>query len=91
MFRIWRGLLVFLLLAASAVQAQTFTYTTNADQLSVTITGYSGPDGPVAIPASINSLTVTTIGEAAFENNNSPTSVTIPESVTTLLSNTAWI
>ena len=44
-------------------QAQ-FDYTTNYG--SITITGYSGPGGAVAIPDTINDLPVTGIGERAF-------------------------
>jgi hypothetical protein len=80
----WPVLLGSLLLAASAqVQAQ-FTYTTNADGMSATITGYSGLGGDVTIPTNINGLTVTTVGSNAFFACDSLTNVTIPGSVTNL-------
>src|SRR5271157_1662360 len=90
----WPVLLVLLCLAApAAVQAQ-FTYTntdgsiygysTNADGVSLTITGYTGPPWAVTIPTNLNGLTVTNIGANAFQNKSSLTSVTIPGSVTNI-------
>jgi len=70
-----------LLLAAQATQAQ-FTYITNNG--AIIITGYTGPGGPVTIPASTNGLPVTAIeGPAGFENKGI-TSVAIPGSVTNI-------
>ncbi len=43
-------LLLFLLVAPSAVQAQ-YDYVTNADGVSVTITYYTGPIGNITIPS----------------------------------------
>jgi TolB-like protein len=51
---------------------------------SVTITKYIGSAASVTIPASIGGLPVTVIGENAFSNYKSLTSVTIPLSVTTI-------
>ncbi len=64
----------------AVAQAQ-FDYTTNADGISITITGYSGSGGAVIIPATIGSLSVTGIGESAFNGLTALTSVTIPDSV----------
>ena len=61
-------------------QAQ-FSETTNAGK--ITITGYSGPD-TVVIPSAINGHSVTKIGDGAFSNLTSLTSVTIPVSVTSI-------
>ncbi len=61
-----------------------FTYTTNADGVTLTITGYTGPGGAVAIPSTINGLPVTSIGTNAFNANKSVTDVTIPNSVTSI-------
>ena len=72
---------LFLLALPAVVQAQ-FTFTTNNG--SITITGYTGPGGVVVIPASINSLPVTSTGAGAFEDCLSLTSVTIPDSVTSI-------
>ena len=74
-------LLIFLLLAAPAAQAQ-FSYITNAG--AITITGYTGPGGTVTIPSTINGLPVTTIAEEAFHDQHSLTSITIPDSVTSI-------
>jgi hypothetical protein len=73
----------FLLFAAPmAVQGQ-FNYITNNG--AITITGYTGPGGPVNVPAQINGLPVVIIGENAFSVPNSQlTSVTIPNSVTNI-------
>jgi hypothetical protein len=59
-----------------------FTTETNADQ--ITITGYTGASGAVAIPSTIYGLPVTTIGAYAFYGNAGLTSVTISDSVTTI-------
>ena len=56
-----------------------FSYTVNDD--CVTITGYSGSETDVEIPASIDGLPVTSIGEDAFYNCAGLTSITIPNSV----------
>jgi hypothetical protein len=65
-----------------AAPASDFTFTTNAG--TITITGYTGPGGPVNIPSTINSLPVTGIGNQAFSASSTVTSVTIPDSVTNL-------
>ena len=56
----WTAFLGLLMLAVQAAQAQ-FIITTNNG--SITITGYNGPTGAVAIPATINGLLVTSVGE----------------------------
>ena len=73
--------LLLLLTLPAAVQAQ-FTYTTNNG--TITITGYTGPGGAVTIPSTINGLPVTSIGDWAFGDCTSLTSVTIPNSVTSI-------
>ena len=70
--------LLHVLILPTAVQAQ-FSYTTNNG--TITITGYTGPGGAVAIPDTINGRAVTRIGDHAF-NSGSLTSVTIPDGVT---------
>jgi hypothetical protein len=62
------------------VQGYTYTTTNGA----VTITGYTGPGGPVTIPSLVNGLPVTSIGGRAFESCSGLTSVTIPNSVTSI-------
>jgi hypothetical protein len=71
------------LLASWAAQAQ-FTYETNSDGTTLTITSYSGSGGVVAIPADINGLPVTMIGLGAFQYCSSLISVTIPHGVTSI-------
>jgi hypothetical protein len=73
--------LALLLTLPAVVQAQ-FNYTTANG--TITITGYTGPGGAVDIPSTINGLAVTTIGESAFFYCTSLTSVTIPNSVTSI-------
>ena len=72
---------LLLLLLPAAVQAQ-YGYTTANG--AVTITGYTGPGGAVAIPSAIDGLPVTGIGDNAFNSVASLTSVTIPASVTSI-------
>lgn len=50
---------------------------------NVKITGYAGPDA-VVIPETIGGLPVVEVGLNAFQNQSSLTSVSIPETVTTL-------
>jgi hypothetical protein len=66
-----------------AVQAQVYTYSTNADN-TITITNCTGCDGNVTIPDTINDLTVTSIGDSAFESSYGLTGVTIPDTVTSI-------
>ena len=62
-----------------------FTYTESGG--TITITGYTGSGGSVTIPAQINGIPVTSIGNNAFSPSsygNLLTSVTIPNSVTSI-------
>jgi hypothetical protein len=80
-------LLVLLLFTApAAVHAQDlqdYDFVTNADDATITITAYTGSGGDVAIPAAINGLPVTGIGEEAFFKS-SVTNVTIGSNVTSI-------
>jgi hypothetical protein len=54
---------------------------------TVTVTGYRGPGGAVTIPTNIDGLIVTVIGDHAFDaflGNTSPTSITFPDSITSI-------
>lgn len=54
---------------------------------TVTITKYTGTESTVILPSTISSWPVTKIGEAAFQDNTTITSVTIPGSVTEIGAN----
>jgi hypothetical protein len=51
---------------------------------TITITGYNGPGGQVAIPATMLGLPVTAIGGSGLANQSALTSVTIPNGVVVL-------
>jgi hypothetical protein len=74
--------LVLLLWAWPAVVQAQFIYTTNSG--TITITGYTGSGGAVTIPAIITGLPVTSIGDYAFYEFTSLTSVTIGNGVTSI-------
>lgn len=59
----------------------------NSPPKTVTITKYTGKGSTVILPSTINSWPVTKIGEDAFQDNTTITSVTIPASVTEIGSN----
>ena len=72
----------WLLLATPAAVHAQFTYiTTNG---TITITGYTGTNDDVIIPSTIDGLPVTSIGDNAFFNCRSLTSVTIGNGVTSI-------
>jgi hypothetical protein len=76
-------LLASLLLAAAVAQAQ-FTYTTNADGISVTLVGYSGSASALTIPTTnLSGLNVTMVGdgEDSVFGASPVSSVTVPDSV----------
>ena len=73
------GLLPWVLVPAAPGQ---FTFTTNND--AITLTGYAGPGGAVNIPGAINGWPVTGIGDYAFYNEASLTSVSIGPTVTNI-------
>lgn len=75
---------VFVLLAATAAKAADFNYSINPyNPGTIKITGYNGSDLAVPIPASIDGLTVTDIGEESFSYLDI-TSVSIPNTVTNI-------
>ena len=76
---------VLMLALPAVVRSQDFVYTiTNG---AITITGYIGSGGAVVIPATIDGLPVTGIGDEAFDGYADLTSVTIPNSVTSIGTN----
>jgi hypothetical protein len=74
---------ILLLLAIPAVGQAQFVFTTNSDS-SLNIYQYTGTNTVVVIPNTTNGLPVSTIGDGAFMGNMSLTSVTIPDSVTSI-------
>lgn len=81
--KIWIKIAGLLLLTVPvAVFAEDYTYTTNNG--TITITAYTGPGGAIAVPSTINSNAVTSIGDGAFSNRASLTCVTIPSSITNI-------
>lgn len=73
--------------ATFTVTVAAATNTFDFDLTTGTITKYNGTDTVVVIPPKINSWPVTKIGEDAFQDNTTITSVTIPASVTEIGSN----
>ena len=65
---------------AQALQSGDYTYTTNTVG-EATITGYTGAGGDIIIPAVLDGHIVNVIGDDAFGDCDSLTSVTIPEGV----------
>jgi len=88
-----RNLILSALILASAFQTAfgqpyltgDYWYTLSNNQL--TITGYAGAGGAVTIPAYLNTYPVVSIGPEAFESGTFLTSVTIPNTVTTIGAN----
>ena len=72
--------LIFLT-APNSAQAQ-LRYRTNNN--TITIIGYTGTDGDVTIPSTINGYPVASIGDSAFQNSFVLTNVTISSGVTYL-------
>ena len=64
-------------------QVKDYTCTDNGDG-TCTITGYTGAGGVVTIPGTISNLQVRSIGDFAFNQCSSLTSVAIPDSVTNI-------
>ena len=75
-----KNLLLGVVLLPAVVQAQLAFTIVNG---TITITGYTGSDSVVSIPAKMGSLPVTSIGSGAFSSTNI-TSVRLPESVTSI-------
>jgi thiol-disulfide isomerase/thioredoxin len=66
----------------AVTDAQGFTY--ESANGSLTITGYTGTETTLAIPADSDGVPVTAIGDYAFYQNASLVSVTIPQGVTAI-------
>jgi hypothetical protein len=70
-----------LVTGAGAAQAQFYCRTNN---LTLTIIGYSGTNGDVTVPATINDLPVVSIGDFAFQYAYVLTNMTISSGVSYL-------
>jgi len=68
---------------ATAAQDGDYTYTTSGSPAVATITGYTGAGGAIVIPSTLSGYSVVAIGDGAF-HDSSLTSVTIPDSVTSI-------
>ena len=79
----WSFLLDLLLLAAPLAAHGQLSWVTNADNVTATITGYSG-SGAAVIPSAVSGLTVTGIGTGIPLSVGSVTSFSIPSSVTNI-------
>jgi hypothetical protein len=78
------GIAAFVMLLATTAFAQTeddFRVTLTSDGTGVVITGYTGKAAAVTIPAAIQGKPVREIGGAVFFDNQTMTSVIIPEGV----------
>jgi len=69
-------------LMASAEQSGDYIYSTSNS--NATITGYTGAGGAITIPSKLGTYNVTSIGYQAFDGFTGITSVTIPNSVTSM-------
>jgi hypothetical protein len=90
-----RNLILISLLAVlpAVAQAQDYTFTTNTDN-TITLTWYTGTGGDVVVPDTINGRRVTALGlhtdapgfgpYGVFESCYGATSVTLPNSITSL-------
>ena len=80
-----QGIVCLLLIfssAGNAAQSGDFTY--NVLNSTVTITGYTGGGGNVAIPDTIAEMPVAMIGERAFLSCKTLTDITLPASLTSI-------
>jgi hypothetical protein len=80
---LWGSLLIAFFLSAAPMGAvgQLVFVTNNG---AITITGYTGTNGNVIIPANTNGYPVTSITNSAFYQCDSLTSVAIPEGITNI-------
>lgn len=75
-----KPLLILLFLTPIVTAQAQFTFTTNTDG-SLNIEEYTGSGGPLVIPNTTNGLPITSIGDAAFFNKSTLTSVTVGTNV----------
>ena len=81
----WNGFTSIVEFEENITDAQGVIYTLNNDGNSYTVTGHTDAcTGEIVIPATVNELSVTSIGEFAFHLCTELTSVSIPNSVTSI-------
>ena len=78
------ALTAFVAVPVTAETSGDWQYTVNEDGATATITKYTGSATNVTIPSVIGGYSVTAIGNYAFYNCTSLTSVTIPDGVATI-------
>ncbi|MGM9666325.1 MAG: leucine-rich repeat domain-containing protein [Eubacteriales bacterium] len=66
------------------VCGDTIIFTLNSDNSSYSLTNYDGTTPKMAIPAEYKGLPVTSIGDNAFKDCTTLTSITIPDSITAI-------
>ena len=74
----------------SAVDLVEGDYTYTVSNGEATITKYTGSGGAITIPSTVGGYPTVHIGDSTFENCNTLTSVTIPDSVITIGDNAFW-
>src|SRR5437667_7523610 len=74
-------ILVLWLFPCGLASAQ-FLYTTNSG--TITITGYDGPGGWVIVPDTIGGLPVSSIADAAFQNQTNINVLELPQGITSI-------
>lgn len=74
---------LFVAMGATISAPAQFSYTTNSDG-SATVSGYTGAGGAVVIPSTLDSRTVTAVGEFAFFYATNLTSATLPSSINSI-------
>lgn len=75
---------------ATAETSGDYEYSINIGGTTCTITKYNGSESDVNIPTTLDSYSVTAIGDQAFNSCTSLSSITIPDSVTSIGSYTFW-
>jgi len=66
----------------NAMEYGDFLYLSN--ESGATIMGYTGSEASVTVPETINELTVTEIGDGAFEGNTTLEAIDLPDSITVI-------
>src|ERR1051325_735102 len=77
-----RSIVLLLILVTPGLSRAQFLYKTNNG--AITITGYNGTGGAVAIPTTINGYAVVQIATNSFASKTSITSINVPSSITNI-------